>query len=270
MGDGIEKFRQVFTAHDLGFSDGLEVLRSHFELASSSHDDVVRYSRDRRDALLLRFDHKGRFTDIDVGPGLRDDDLARLIAAFTAPRLRRVMSTVIFGAVPTVGFWRYRDRFQVFPMPPKAPRPPYVIGGVHPRCLRSRTAGRTTTKSTSTVAPWRLGRSTACCQGWFAAPRTAWGTSLVHTGPCCSMKRTTAASVGNPISVCSATTSTDSKRRAGSPSARCPLTRRRLRSSRKTSTSPAAEFSDRDVLVLPDCLEACLDVYFGLDAGAIG
>ena len=135
MTDGLDEFRQVFAEHDLGFSDALEVLRSHFQQAMSSHDNVVRYSHDGRDALMLRFDDKGQFADTDVGPGLRDDDLPRLMAAFTAPRPRRVMATVIFGAVPTVGFWRYGDHFQVFPMPSEAPRPPHVFGGVHPLML---------------------------------------------------------------------------------------------------------------------------------------
>jgi len=45
------------------------------------------------------------------------------------------MAVVIFGNVPTVGSWRYRNQFQLSPMPPEAPRPPFVFGGVHPLML---------------------------------------------------------------------------------------------------------------------------------------
>ena len=79
---------------------------------------------------MLTFNRKRGFIGFDVGPGLRDDDLSRLGALFTSPRPRGVMATVI-PTVPTAGWWRYRNRFQIFPMPPEAPRPPQVFGGVH-------------------------------------------------------------------------------------------------------------------------------------------
>jgi hypothetical protein len=135
MADDISEFQRVFAAHDLGFSDALEVMRSHFRQAMSSNDNRVIYSHDGQDALVLVFDRKGAFTGLEVGRGLRDDDLARLLAALKAPRPQHVMATVIFSNVPTVGWWRYRGCFQIFPMLPEAPRPPHVFGGVHPLML---------------------------------------------------------------------------------------------------------------------------------------
>jgi hypothetical protein len=129
-------FRRVFEDHDLGLSDALEVVRSHFRQASQTPgENAVLYSHDSQPALVLAFTPSGELVAIDVGRGLRDDDLARLTAAFTAPRPRHVMAVVIFGNVPTVGSWRYRNQFQLSPMPPEAPRPPFVFGGVHPLML---------------------------------------------------------------------------------------------------------------------------------------
>lgn len=135
MADMPEEFLALFHKHDLGFSDALAVIHSHFQQAVSSNHNVVRYSHDGRDALILHFNRKLEFAGIDAGPGLRDDDLDRLIAEFQAPRPRRVIGTVIFSAIPTVGRWRYRDRFQIHPMPPRAPRPPEGFGGIHPLML---------------------------------------------------------------------------------------------------------------------------------------
>jgi hypothetical protein len=136
MTDRMDEFRHVFAEHDLGLSDALVVLGSHFQLASQTGDEpVVRYSQGGRPAISLSFTSKGRVGAIEPGPGLRDDDLERLLAAFRALRPRHVMAVVIFATVPTVGRWRYRDRFQLFPMPSGAPRPPLGFGGVHPLML---------------------------------------------------------------------------------------------------------------------------------------
>jgi hypothetical protein len=134
--DGLDEFRRVFAEHDLGFSDALALLSSHFRQAMQAPgESVVVYSHDGQPALILGFNRKGEFAGLDVGRALHDADLASLTTAFTAPRPRHVMAVVIFSSVPTTGFWRYRDLFQVFPMPPEAPRPPYVFGGVHPLML---------------------------------------------------------------------------------------------------------------------------------------
>jgi hypothetical protein len=135
MADELDEFRALFSEHDLGFSDALAVLRSHFFQAMSSNDNVVRYSHDGRDALMLSFSRKGEFVGIDVGPGLRDDDLPRLMTAFQAPRPRRVIGTVVFSATRSVGRRRYADRFQIRPMPREAPRPPEGFGCIHPLML---------------------------------------------------------------------------------------------------------------------------------------
>jgi hypothetical protein len=88
----LDGFRRVLEDHDLGFSDALEVVRSHFRHASQAPgQNAVVYTHDGHPALLLAFTVKGELHAIDVGRGLRDDDLARLTAAFTAPRPRHVM-----------------------------------------------------------------------------------------------------------------------------------------------------------------------------------
>jgi hypothetical protein len=136
MTDSIDAFRRLFAEHDLGLSDALVMLNSHFRQAMQTPgDSAVVYSHDGQPALALTYNRRGEFVSVDVRQGLRDDDLARLTAAFTAPRPRHVMTVVLFSNVPTVGSWRYRDRFQVFPLPSEAPRPPQLLGGVHPLLL---------------------------------------------------------------------------------------------------------------------------------------
>jgi hypothetical protein len=136
MTNGLDEFRRVFAEHDLGLSDALTVLNSHFRQAMQTPGDgAVVYSHDGRPALALAYSTKGNVTSLAVGRGLRDDDLERLIAAFTAPRPRHVMTVVIFSDVPALGFWRYRDLFRVLPLPPGAPRPRHVFDGVHPLLL---------------------------------------------------------------------------------------------------------------------------------------
>lgn len=136
MNGAREEFRRVFEGHDLGLSDALEVLRHQFSPAMQTPGgNTVVYRRNGQDALTLAFTRKGKYAGVHVGPGLDDDDLTQLTAAFRAARPRHVMSVVFFSTVPTTGWWRYRDRFQILAMPPEAPRPPRVFAGVHPALL---------------------------------------------------------------------------------------------------------------------------------------
>ena len=113
-------------------------------------DGAVVYSHDGRPALALAYSTKGNVTSLAVGRGLRDDDLERLIAAFTAPRPRHVMTVVIFSDVPALGFWRYRDLFRVLPLPPGAPRPRGTSSTAYIRSYsRWATTGPTATRWTS-------------------------------------------------------------------------------------------------------------------------
>ena len=78
----------MFAEHDLGFSDAMAVLSSHFRQAMQTPgENAVVYSHDGQPALMLTFTRKGEFVGLDVGRGLRHDDLARLTAAFAGPWL---------------------------------------------------------------------------------------------------------------------------------------------------------------------------------------
>jgi hypothetical protein len=264
MADELDDFRVLLTQHDLGFSDALAVLRSHFRQAMSANDNVVRYSHDGRDALMLRFNRKGDFAGIDVGPGLRDDDLPRLLAAFQAPRPLRVIGTVVFSATPVVGRWRYSDCFQIYPMPPEAPRPPEGFGGIHPLMLEVAYNGSdnsevdiyraaVTTREVNRLLSGLL-RSVEDRLGHLT--RLDWVTVLEETD---DRER--------PVS----RFGTVGYRLDGAHSRYGPAFTEVADKVPLLEVEPKDEyyarlgFSAQDVLVLPGSFEACLDSYFGLE-----
>jgi hypothetical protein len=264
MADELNEFRALFIEHDLGFSDAQAVLQSHFLQAMSSNDNVVRYGHDGRDALMLRFNTKGEFARIDVGPGLRDNDLALLIAAFQAPRPRGVIGTVIFSGTPVVGRRRYADRFQIYPIPEDAPRPPEGFGGIHPLMLEVAYNGSddrhvdiyraaVITREVNRLLSGLL-RDVEDRLGHFT--RLDWVTALEETD---SGERPASrfGAIGYRLD------GTDS--RYGPAFTEVPDKVPALKVEPKDAYYARLGTSARDVLVLPDSFEACLDSYFGLE-----
>jgi hypothetical protein len=110
-------------------------LQIHFSRVSQpGGDNIVVYSHESTPALTLQYNRKGVIEKLEAGPELKDDDIEQLIAAFTAARPRHIWATVNFANVRTEGAWQYRDRFQILPAPPEAPRLEQLIGA-HPFLL---------------------------------------------------------------------------------------------------------------------------------------
>jgi hypothetical protein len=104
-----------------------------------SHDggDTVVYLRDHEPALSIVYDKHGVVTELHPGPALTDDDIAKLEAEMQnllADNGQAVRRAVCFCAIPVTISWRYRDDFQIVPMPADAPRPPALVG-YHPFTL---------------------------------------------------------------------------------------------------------------------------------------
>lgn len=92
-------------------------------------------------ALKLEFSRKDRITAITGGSLLTPELADRLRRAVEDSLLvtadSKVFRTVLFAASPLNGAWRYRDRFQILPVPPGAPRLDCIMGE-HPFVLEVR------------------------------------------------------------------------------------------------------------------------------------
>lgn len=82
--------------------------------------------------LQLRYDRRQRLADIDPGPAFDETDgeeLRNLVAdVLMQPGDAEVSRMVLFSPVRVVGAWRFRDRFQIVPMPDGAPVVETVLG----------------------------------------------------------------------------------------------------------------------------------------------
>ena len=126
--------RQLIEGHDLGLSDALLILEQVFPTASSSGASrVVEYSKGGPPRLAVEIAPDGSVKDVVVGD-LGADTATAMVDAFSGPRPKRVLTSVMFATVPTRGWWRYGNRFQILPMPHGAPATDEVYGP-HPFLL---------------------------------------------------------------------------------------------------------------------------------------
>lgn len=120
-----------------------QLLLSHYR-SSSSQELEVTYERDRRPALTLAYTRAGALIRITPREQFRPEDAEVIRGRIEAELLADVPDCfgvqTIFAHQPITGFYRYRERFQLGPMPPEAPRPPHV-GGKHPGRLEVRVKG---------------------------------------------------------------------------------------------------------------------------------
>jgi hypothetical protein len=115
-----------------------EVLFRHFNRATSTTLEVIRYpSEGANFAVELRYDD-GVLVDIVSGPALTRLDLdairKQIDVDILAPAETQVGRVVLFSSVPVTGYFRYGDRFQWVPLPSDAPRPPVQMAE-HPFLL---------------------------------------------------------------------------------------------------------------------------------------
>jgi hypothetical protein len=89
--------------------------------------------------LRLAFTKAGRFEVIPES-SLSDEDartLIRMIGELEGGRTPAVWRVVLFASLPVKGAFRYRDRWQIRPVPEDAPQPPFVIAP-HPFVLEAK------------------------------------------------------------------------------------------------------------------------------------
>lgn len=111
------------------------VLLAYFGRGRQLSIDEYAYGRSEESYSISLHYLKGKLRAIRTGPAWDQQDLEPLRSAIQSallgPSTTRVGRFVAFTAIPTTGAYRFRDVFQIFPVPPDAPRPPYLIGD-HP------------------------------------------------------------------------------------------------------------------------------------------
>ncbi len=139
-----ELFRRLHAAE---MDDGeLEsIFSNHFSSATSPHPNRVIFPNtdsEERAAITLTF-KQGRLDAISAGPALSDADLAALEGAIElelSPAEPATGTSVLFANIPVEGAFRYRDLFQIIPVPADAPRPDFLIAD-HPFLLQFKFRG---------------------------------------------------------------------------------------------------------------------------------
>lgn len=120
-----------------------QVIQRHFPSASQPGLREIIYPGEERYAVKLVFNKKDELTGIEAGPLLTVELEQKLRRAVedalltTAPD--RVCRHVLFASFKLTGCWRYRDWFQLTPVPRNAPQLHCVFGD-HPLVLEVRLA----------------------------------------------------------------------------------------------------------------------------------
>lgn len=117
-----------------------DILGEHFHSASQSGLNEVLYPGVNEQSYALKVVYAGaRIVDVESGSQLTDSDVEVLTARIATESLEtvgeKVGELVLFAAVPTTGYFRYEERFEIAPVGPDAPRPGFIMGD-HPLLLR--------------------------------------------------------------------------------------------------------------------------------------
>ncbi len=120
-----------------------QVIQRHFPSASQPRLREIVYPGDEPHAVKLVYSKTDQLVGIEAGEALTkelQDKLSRAVAeALLAPAGYRVHRHVLFADHKLTGSFRYRDWFQVLPVPPSAPQLDCVVGD-HPFVLEVRVA----------------------------------------------------------------------------------------------------------------------------------
>ena len=134
-----ENLMRTFRVDDLQQAELESLLGHHFTHSKAlSLEEVIYPADETHFALKLRYNRKGRISEISAGPGLdtslREKLRQRIEDELLTPRGMRVGRVVLFANTRCQGFFRYRDILQILPVPREAPQPPQTMGE-HPFVL---------------------------------------------------------------------------------------------------------------------------------------
>ena len=118
-----------------------QVFLAHFGRATGLDEETITYGGQREQCALILKYADGSLTRIVPGPLLTQEDVPalkqKIHEELLTPGPVKIGRQVLFTALPVEGSFRYKDVFQIAPVPPDAPRPPYLIGD-HPFMLEWR------------------------------------------------------------------------------------------------------------------------------------
>jgi hypothetical protein len=119
----------------------LSLLLAHFGHAESDHEGTIAFPKRASARLIIRV-RKALISNVQPGPAFEDAEAVDLGAKIERSLLDeqppKVATGIAFSTHPVLGYFRApEDVFQIFPAPPEAPRPPYLLGD-HPFLLEYR------------------------------------------------------------------------------------------------------------------------------------
>lgn len=131
---------EQFKVADVDQAELEAILMWHFDCATGLSSKEIHYQRQGVGcALALQYDANGKLRSIKTGPGLRDKDITEITQKIDQLLIQTsgtsVGQTVLFAHQPVNGYFKYRDKFQIVPVPPEAPQPPIAVGD-HPLLLQ--------------------------------------------------------------------------------------------------------------------------------------
>jgi hypothetical protein len=137
---------EVLHVADVDQSELEELLQIHFSFSASVSTREIHYARvhGAEPALLLKYSAAGNLKMVEAGPTLEADDVPQLIKKVSDllidTSIERVGQQILFANLPNARWFRYRDAFQIVPVPQNAPRPKFFLAE-HPMLLQFRVSG---------------------------------------------------------------------------------------------------------------------------------
>jgi hypothetical protein len=134
-----EDLRSRLQAESLDQAELGLVIQQHFGHGKYAAPQEIHYARAHDDcAVRILYDDDGTLTKILAGPDLQVGDIEELQKKIEIELLQagpvKVRRRILFTTVPTTGAFRYKDVFQILPVPAEAPRPHFLMGE-HPLVL---------------------------------------------------------------------------------------------------------------------------------------
>ncbi len=139
----VDELWQTFHVDEVDEAELAHVISRQMPAARQVAPDEVEYLRSHDEPdFSLKLVYKGpELVTVEGGPALRPQDIEAIRRAIEdellGPGGSIVAASVLFSAVPVNGWWRYRDDFQVLPVPEGSPRPDALLGA-HPFVLEVR------------------------------------------------------------------------------------------------------------------------------------
>jgi hypothetical protein len=145
VAEAMDELNDVLCRQLVPQDEVLTVIGTVFKFAGTtptSAREVVYFAADGQPAIRLTYTRKGNIT-ARADAGL-DDELASAVVG----RVRTLVSAdepvvwrqVWFSSLPLTGYWRYRDEWQIVPVPDDAARPESVVAD-HPLLIEVRGVG---------------------------------------------------------------------------------------------------------------------------------